>query len=405
MIWSIAWRNIWRNKLRSITVLLAITIGLFAGVFATGFYKGMADTRLKTGIKTEVSHIQIHLPGYRTDREIRQYMPGTEVMLDNINTHEFVEGASRRLIAECFLKTAHGTRGIRLMGIEPEKEQFVTDIRDRIKEGDYLEEESRIPRILVGDKLREKLKLKLNSKVPVDVVDTKGNFSSRLYKICGFYTTNNTGYDEMTAFVRYDELLKQLDAPPGVAHEIAVYLKPDADVEEISTEFQSSFPQMEVKSWREINKDLAYLTDSMDQYMFVFVWIILLALCFGVINTMLMVVLERTHELGMLMAVGMHRIRVFLMIVLESVFLSLSGGLLGIAVGYAVVKIFEKRPIYLEIFKGFEQFGYSPEVYTNLPFYLAVEISGLVVLLGVISAIFPAIKAIRLHPVEAIRTE
>lgn len=405
MIWSIAWRNIWRNKLRSLIMLSAIAIGLFAGVFSTGFYKGMADTRLKTGIKTEVSHIQIHLPGYTVNSETSRYMENTGSIVDKINSLQEAEGASRRILAECFFKTAHGTRGIRIIGIEPDRESKVTDIFERVREGNYLEDDNRIPRILVGDKLREKLKLKLNSKVPVDIVDINGNFSSRLYKIGGFYSTNNTGYDEMTAFVKYEELRRQLDLPEDVAHEIAIYLKPDTDMENVRRKLAGVFTSLEVKSWREINKDLAYLTESMDQYMLIFVWIILLALCFGIINTMLMVVLERTKELGMLMAVGMHKARVFLMIILESVFLSLTGGLFGIAAGYGVIKIFEKRPIVLDMMRGFEQYGYSAEVYTSLPLSMAFNIAGLVVVLGVVSAIYPAIKAIRLNPVDAIRTE
>lgn len=406
MIWSIAWRNVWRNKLRSFIVLAAIAIGLFAGVFSTGFYKGMADMRLKTGIKTEVSHIQIHFPGYLLNNEIEHYMKSTSQILEAIGKSEMIEGVSRRIIAECFFKTAHGSRGIRIMGIEPDRERDVTDIYERIKDGNYLENnDSRIPQIVVGDKLREKLKLKLNSKVPVDIVDVNGNFSSRLYKIGGFYSTNNTGYDEMTAFVKYEELRNQLNLPEDVAHEIAIFLKPETNVDALKQIFGREFSGLEVKSWREINKDLAYITDSMDQYMFIFVWIILLALCFGIINTMLMVVLERTKELGMLMAVGMHKAKVFLMIILESVFLSLSGGLFGIAIGYGVIKIFEKRPIVLEMFKGFEQYGYSTEVYTNLPLYTAVYIAGMVFFIGIISAIYPAIKAISLDPVDAIRTE
>ncbi len=405
MIWSIAWRNIWRNKLRSLIMLSAIAIGLFAGVFSTGFYKGMADTRLKTGIKTEVSHIQIHLPGYTVNSEPGRYMENTGSIVEKISRLKEAEGASRRILAECFFKTAHGTRGIRIIGIEPDRESKVTDIFERVKEGNYLDDDSRIPRILVGDKLREKLKLKLNSKVPVDIVDINGNFSSRLYKIGGFYSTNNTGYDEMTAFVKYEELRSQLDLPEDVAHEIAIYLKPDTDVENVRQKLAGEFSGLEVKSWREINKDLAYLTESMDQYMLIFVWIILLALCFGIINTMLMVVLERTKELGMLMAIGMHKSRVFIMIILESVFLSLTGGLFGIAIGYGVIKIFEKRPIVLEMMRGFEQYGYSAEVYTSLPLYMAFNIAGLVVVLGVVSAIYPALKAIRLSPVDAIRTE
>ena len=160
-----------------------------------------------------------------------------------------------------------------------------------------------------------------------------------------------------------------------------------------------------MQTWRDISKELALVNDSMDEYMYIFVIIIMLALCFGIINTMLMVVMERTKELGMLMAIGMHRIRVFFMIILESVFLSLSGGIMGIAIAYAVIKYFEKTPIKLTIFQGFEQYGYASEVYTNLPFSTLISMAVLVFVLGIISAIYPAWKAIRLNASDAIRTD
>ncbi|MCD4736191.1 MAG: FtsX-like permease family protein [Bacteroidales bacterium] len=405
MIWSIAWRNVWRNKLRSIIVLAAITVGLFAGVFSSGFYKGMADARLKTGIKTEVSHIQIHQPEYTLNKEIKLFVNNSDEIVDQINKMSVVEGASRRIIAECFFKTAHGTRGVKIVGIEPEREKIVTDIYSHLREGSYLKEEKRIPRILIGQKLGEKLRLKIGSKIPVDIIDIDGNFSSKLYKVGGFFETNNTGFDESVVFVRFQELRAQLNLPEDVAHEIAIYLQTDADLSTTKEELEKKYPGLEVKSWREISKELAMMTDSMDQYMYIFVLIILLALCFGIINTMLMVVLERTKELGMLMAIGMNRFRVFLMIIFESVFLSLSGGFLGITIGYGVIKIFEKRPIVLDMFKGFEQYGYSSEVYTSLPLRMAFNLTILVFFLGIISAIYPAWKAIRLNPSDALRTE
>jgi ABC-type lipoprotein release transport system permease subunit len=385
--------------------LVAITIGLFAGVFSTGFYKGMADMRVESGIKTEVSHIQIHKPDFMLNNEISLYFDSSNQIVSRINEMESVFASSRRIEAECFFKTAHGTRGVRIVGVEPDHEKKVTDIFVQMVEGDYLDGDHRIPRILVGKTLGEKLKLKIGSKIPVDMVDMNGNFSSKLYKIGGFFETTNKGFDERTVFVRFDQLQQQLNLPDNAAHEIAIFLQNDADIDIVQGKLQEKLPQLDVKNWRQISKELALVTDSMDQYMYIFVIIILLALCFGIINTMLMVVLERTKELGMLMAVGMHRAKVFLMIILESIFLSLSGGILGIIIGYGVIKYFEDTPIVLDIFKGFEHYGYSSKVYTNLPPEMALNIAGLVFIIGIISALYPAWKAIRLDPADAIRTD
>ncbi|NLJ07539.1 MAG: ABC transporter permease [Sphingobacteriales bacterium] len=406
MIGTIAWRNIWRNKVRSIIVLSAVAIGMFAGIFSTGFYKGMGDMRFKTAIRTEVSHIQLHHPAYLENKDIAVFMTNSGQMIEKIRGLDKVEGCSRRLISECMAETAHGTMGVNMIGVEPEFEKTVTDIHEKIIEGSYLDHNnSRIPQVLIGSTLAKELKIKIKSKVRLSLVDREGNIITKLYKVGGLYKTSNTGFDKMNIFVLRDEMLAQTGLPEDAASEIAVYLKDDKDVNTIATAIKKLFPAYETKTWREISKELSLLADQMDQIMYIFVIIIMLALCFGIINTMLMVVLERKRELGMLMAVGMSKSRVFRMIVLESVYLSFTGGIAGILIGYGVIKYFSVHPLKLEMFSGFEMYGYSTTVYTNLEPGSIIIISILVILLGIVSAIYPARKAIRLDPADAIRTE
>jgi ABC-type antimicrobial peptide transport system permease subunit len=151
---------------------------------------------------------------------------------------------------------------------------------------------------------------------------------------------------------------------------------------------------------------MSLLTDSMDQYMYIFILIILLGLCFGIINTMLMAVLERTKEIGMLMAIGMNKRRIFSMIILESVMLTVTGGIFGIGLGTLITKFFETTPINLSMFsQGLESFGYAAVVYTSLKPKMIVIISILVIITGILSAIYPARKALKLNPAEATRTD
>ena len=137
-----------------------------------------------------------------------------------------------------------------------------------------------------------------------------------------------------------------------------------------------------------------------------FILIILLGLCFGIINTMLMAVLERTKEIGMLMAIGMNKRRIFSMIILESVMLTVTGGIFGIGLGALITKFFETTPINLSMFsEGLESYGYAAVVYTSLKPEMLVIISILVVITGLLSAIYPARKALKLNPAEATRTD
>jgi ABC-type antimicrobial peptide transport system permease subunit len=134
--------------------------------------------------------------------------------------------------------------------------------------------------------------------------------------------------------------------------------------------------------------------------------IILAALAFGIINTMLMVVMERTRELGTLTAIGMNKKKVFSMIMLESVFLSLIGGVTGMVLSYLNILVTSKTGIDLSQYsEGFGALGYSAKVYPQISAGFFVIVTVLIIITGVISSIYPAQKALKLNPLEAIRTE
>ena len=159
-------------------------------------------------------------------------------------------------------------------------------------------------------------------------------------------------------------------------------------------------------NWKELSPEMSYLTEIMDLYMYIFIIIILLALLFGIINTMLMVVMERTKELGMLMAIGMNKIRIFSMIVLESILLSLTGGVIGILIGAFASWYFGIHPIDLSMWaEGYQQLGYDAFVYTTIQPGLLVNVAIMVIFTGVIAAIYPAFKALKNNPADALRIE
>ncbi|NCB06846.1 MAG: ABC transporter permease [Bacteroidia bacterium] len=406
MIWSIAWRNVWRNKSRSIIMMVAIAIGLFAGVFTMAFMQGAVDARIESATKTELAHLQIHAPRFLENNSIELSIPGSRELLKKIESAPDVVAVSRRLIGEPFIMAAHGTGGGKLIGVEAEQEMKVTDIWEHITDGAYLEQTGRMPPVVIGQKLAKKLQLRVGSKINVQLVDLNGDLSSKGYRVSGIYKTSNTGYDETHLFVLYDDLQAQLGMEDNSAHEIAILLKNGNEAAKIKPAIQNIAGENDVQTWKEISPEMSLLTDSMDQYMYIFILIILLALCFGIINTMLMAVLERVKEIGMLMAVGMNNRRIFMMIILESVMLTFSGGILGIILGSVVTKYFETTPIDLSMFaEGLEKYGYDTLTYTSLQSGTLVTIGVLVILTGIFSAIYPARKALKLNPAEATRTE
>ncbi len=406
MIGSIAWRNVWRSKSRSLVMIAAIAIGLFAGVFVMAFMQGAVDARIESATKSELAHLQVHAPRFLENNNTEYYISDSKELLSKIKSQDMVVAACRRLIAEPFIMAAHGTGGGKLLGVDVENEKQVTDIWKHLVDGTYLEKSSRMPPVVIGQKMATKLQLKVGSKINVQLVDMQGNLSSKGYRVSGIYKTTNTGYDESHLFVNYSDLQAQLGISDDNAHEIAVLLENGDEASLVKPEIQKLVGDNEVQTWKEVSPEMSLLTDSMDQYMYVFILIILLALCFGIINTMLMAVLERVKEIGMLMAVGMNKQKVFLMIILESIMLTFSGGLAGIILGTVVTKYFETTPINVSMFaEGLGQYGYGSQIYTSLQPHTLVTIGILVIITGILSAIYPARKALKLNPAEATRSE
>ena len=210
--------------------------------------------------------------------------------------------------------------------------------------------------------------------------------------------------------VRFLSEILILKSLPGLLkiefHQLVVKIDNLDQTDALTATLAEKLPELEVISWKKIQPDLAMMTDMVAQFYLIFGLIILAALAFGIINTMLMVVLERTRELGMLTAIGMNKKRVFSMIMLESVFLSLIGAVAGMIISSILIRITGNTGINLSQYaEGFEALGYSARVYPKISAGFFGIVTILIIITGILSSIYPATKALKLNPVEAIRAE
>jgi len=247
---------------------------------------------------------------------------------------------------------------------------------------------------------------RLGAKVTITISDTAKNMIPVTFRVQGIYKTSNSLFDGMNAFVLQETLLKETGFDHRFVHEIAIVCKNDNQAIEIANKLKTLFPNQSILSWKEISPDMAYMRDMMKIWDLLYVGIIMFALAFGIINTMLMAVLERTKELGMLMAIGMNRFKVFRMIMYESVFLTLTGALLGMLLSVVIIALLAKSGINLSMWsEGLEAIGYSAIIYPVITVKNYIDITLLVILTGVLAALWPIRKALQLNPAEALRTD
>lgn len=407
MLISIAWKNIWRNKLRSFIVIIAVTLGLIGGVFSAGLMVGASDQSVKDAIDNYVSEIQIHKKGFVDNYETKFFIDNSNELEKYISEIEGVKSVCSRIKLLGMANSAKSAMGVFINGINVDKEKAVTNIHKLILDscGNYFDSNKR-NQVVVSKKLADKLKLKLRSKLVLTFPQKDGIYTGEAFRITGIFKTTNSGYDEKNIFVQKKDLARIAGLSENISHETAIRILPDADIDKIKHQILNKYPKLDVKKWTEIQAQLAMVSEMMDKMIYIFLMIILLALGFGIVNTMLMVILERVKEIGMLMAVGMSKLRIFKMIMFETVFLSSVGGFLGMIISGSMLKYFEKRGISFESFSdGFEKFGYSSTIYPKLDTGFYFVLSCLIILTGVIASIYPSIKALKLNPVEALKTD
>jgi ABC-type lipoprotein release transport system permease subunit len=411
MLLSIAWKNVWRNKLRSLIVIISITIGLIGGLFYLAFSNGMVQHQIGASIKTEISNIQLHNPNYLINDEITYTISNPNEKLNKIKQIDEVHAATSRIKSMAMVSSANSGTGVTVYGIDVENEKKVSDLYTKLIDGSYFETKLRNP-ILIGNKLAEKLKVKINSKIVITIQDFTGNITYGAFKVAGIFKTHNTMFDQANVFVKRTDLAHHISFGENQTSEIAVLLKhndfTDIAVTKINNLFSNEIEDGElvVRSWTVINPILKMLNEMTVQFTMIFVIIILVALSFGIVNTMLMAIMERVREIGMLMAIGMSKIRVFLMIMLETIFLSLTGGVLGLTLSWIIITITNKTGIDLaSVAEGMNSIGYSSFVRPELSIFFYFFIGSLVVITAMFASILPARKALKLKPSEAIRQD
>ncbi len=406
MLFKISWRNIWRSRARSLVIIIAIILGIIGGNFSASVRLGVEQQNFRETVENQTSHIQIHHPDFIANPEARYRIPEGNRIADEIRQNEGVRSVSARTVVDGMAASANMNTGVRIKGVDPDREDSTSGLAGLITEGGYFGEEGRLPALIAGRELAEKLHSGVGSRIVLTFQGVDGEMISASFRIEGLFEVSSLAFEGRNIFVRSEDL-NELIGDSDAVTEIAVLLNHPEGYRKMAGELQQHYPETEVRHWADLQPALYYSLEFLNRNLIWLVAIIILGVSFGLLNTILMSVLERIRELGILMAIGMKKARVFGMIVLETSMLAFIGGIAGLALSRVFIGYLNNRGLDLSNTggEGMGEFGYASVIYPELETSFYLQVAVVVMIFAVIAALYPAWKAIRLVPSEAVREE
>lgn len=405
IVLRLAWRNIWRQPRRTWLTIGAMVFSNVLLVFMISLQFGMYGLMIDNTLKSFTGHMQIQAPGYIDEQKMRLTVPTVVPFASDLRDELPAARIAARGTTFALASSEHRSIGIAVFGVEPEHEPHVSSIPGLISQGRFLTNND-AAEIVVGDVLARNLKVDVGDELTLLGSGRDGSFAAAVVDIVGVFRTGVKDIDRSIAEIPLG-LFQDMFFMEGSGHQIVVSAPVIDEVPALVTQVEARMPddgRVVLHDWDALQPGLRQAIQADMSSAFFMYGILVILVAFSVLNTQLMSVLERTHEFGITMALGLKPGRLGRLVLLETLIMGLVGLAIGVLLGFALVSWLGVTGF---AYPGMEEMAAQ----FNLParFYpqpnLITLFSGPVVVLlfTVISAMYPALRLHWLRPVEAMR--
>ncbi len=404
MYLTLAWRNIWRNKRRSYITIASITFAVMLACAMRSVQLGSYERMIETAARFFTGYIQIHKAGYWEDKTIDNSFPYTQGLIDKVAETEGVLEVVPRIESFALASYEQKTRGTMVLGIEPEKEHKLTEVKDKLVEGEYLKSDDQS--IMIAKGLADYLRVGIGDSVVLIGQGYHGTNAVGIYPVSGIMKfpvpeqNNSTIYlplKEAQWLYATGDLLSSLSLVIDKANHV------DRIVKDISAKIDTD--AYEVMGWKELMPELVQGIEIDNLSSKVMIWILYIVIGFGMFGTFLMMTAERMYEFGVLLSVGMKRIKMQFVIFLEMALMASIGVVAGVLISLPFLTYYHFHPIYFggEMQAAIEDFGVEAAYYFSLQPSLFYNQAWAIFLMAGILSLYPLIVIHKLKPVKAMR--
>jgi len=400
---KLAWRNLWRNRGRTSITIAAIFFAVILSVTASSLKTGIFDNLVKNVVSFYTGYIQVHKKGYQDEQILDNSFIASSSTEQKILSQKNIEGIAPRLESFALASSGNITKGCMIVGIVPLKEDKITFLQNKLIDGNYLSENEHA--VLLGKGFAERLKLHVHDTIVLIGQGYHGSTAAGKYPVKGILRFGSPQLNDKILFLPLSAAQDFFDAG-GLITSYILSIRDEKSIDLTTANIQSKIgSDYEVMSWGELMPDIRQHIRTDSNNMKVVQGVLYLLICFGIFSTLLMLMVERRFEMGMLVAIGMKKGKLMILLFIESILTVLAGCVGGIMVSIPLVFYLNKNPIRIggETAKAYERFGFEAVFPTSTDASIFIYQGIVVLIIGILLSSYPLYKVIRLNPVTAMK--